>query len=133
MTILRIQFAGVIKKAEMKTVAGKSLAEVSICKKQKGRNGGEDTFAWLRICIWEPATFQLPQLAKGAFIAGSGEFSLRSYEKDGVKHTSAECRCSSFDVEIADGASGPAESADQPKVTHRYIPAQAPGDSEIPF
>lgn len=101
--IFRISFAGQITKADVKQISEKTLVEVSLCKKHKGRNGGEDTFTWLRVNVWEPADFQLPKLVKGSFIAGSGDFQLRSYEKDGQKGTSAECRCSSFDVEVSDG------------------------------
>ena len=109
MTILRLTFAGQIKKAEHKTINGKALAEVSICKKQKGRNGADDTFCWVKASIWEPAEFQIAKLVKGAFIAGSGEFSSRSYDGKDGKATSLECRCSSFDVEVSgDAAPQPA-------------------------
>lgn len=102
--ILRLSFAGQITKAETKQVGEKTLIEVSLCKKHKGRNGGEDTFTWIRVNVWEPADFQVPKLVKGAFIAGSGEFQLRSFEgKDGSKQVSAECRSSSFDIEVTDG------------------------------
>lgn len=104
MTILRIQFAGEIKKAESKNVGGKSMVELSLCRKHKGRNGGEDTFSWLRVSVWEPAEFQVPKLVKGAFVAGSGDFQLRSYQdKDGKDRVSAECRSTSFDIEVSDG------------------------------
>ena len=102
--IFRISFAGNITKAETKQVGEKTLVEVSLCKKFKGRNGGEESYTWLRVNIWEPADFQTPKLVKGAFLAGSGEFQLRSFEgKDGSKQVSAECRCSSFDIEVTDG------------------------------
>ncbi len=104
MTIMRIAFAGEIKKAEHKTVGDKALVEVSLCRKHKGRNGGEDTYTWLRVCLWQPADFQTPKLVKGAFIAGSGDVELRSFmNKDNVKQQSLECRCTSFDVEVTEG------------------------------
>jgi len=100
MTIARITFAGQIKKAEPKTAGGKQLIEVSICKKQKGRAGSEDTFLWLRISCWEPAEFQVSKLVKGAFIAGSGDLSTRAWtDKDGKNQVSLEVRCGSFDFE----------------------------------
>lgn len=104
MSIFRMQFAGEIKKADHKQVANKSMIEVSLCKKHKGRNGGEDTFTWIRATIWEPADFQIAKLVKGAFIAGSGEFQHRSYEKDGKVGHSCDVRCTSFDIEIGQSA-----------------------------
>lgn len=101
MTIARISFAGQIKKAEHKTAAGKPLVEVSVCKKQKGRAGAEDTFLWMRINCWEPAEFQVSKLVKGAFIAGSGDLSIRAFtDKDGKNQVSLEVRCGSFDFEV---------------------------------
>ncbi len=100
MTILRIAFAGEIKKADHKQINGKAMVEVSLCKKHKGRNGAEDSFTWIRVAIWEPAEFQLAKLTKGTFIAGSGDFQHRSYEKDGKTGHSCDVRCTSFDVEI---------------------------------
>ncbi len=127
MTIMRMVFAGQIKRADHKEVGGKKLVECSICRKQKGRNGAEDTFAWLRISVWEPPEFMMPRLVKDAFIAGSGEFSLRSYDdKDGKHKTSAEVRCSSFDVEVA-GGDGVAQSAQ----THA-APSQPPPMPRVP-
>lgn len=111
MTILKAQFAGEIKKADHKEVGGKKLVEVSICKKNRGKQGDPDTFTWLKVAIWEPADFQVPKLVKGAFIAGSGDMTLRSYEGKDGKASSLECRATSFDVEVSDGAarSGPIE------------------------
>lgn len=103
MTILKAQFAGEIKKADHKDVGGKKLVEVSICKKNRGKQGEPDVFSWLRVAIWSPADFQIPKLVKGAFIAGSGDMQLRSYEGKDGKATSLECSCTSFDIEVSDG------------------------------
>lgn len=143
--ILRMSFAGLITKADVKQIGEKTLVEVSLCKKHKGRNGGEDTFTWLRVNIWEPADFQLPKLVKGSFIAGSGDFQLRSYEKDGQKGASAECRCTSFDIEVSDtvtsethkGTSAPQRV--EPKANVQMTPvkpvwkAAIDGDEKTPF
>ncbi len=141
--IFRISFAGNITKAEAKQVGEKTLVEVSLCKKFKGRAGAEESYTWLRVNVWEPADFQLPKLVKGAFIAGSGEFQLRSFEgKDGSKQVSAECRASSFDIEVTDGSprmgeSHPPVQRPEPKVnvaTSRPMGGGMgdPGD-EVPF
>ncbi len=103
MTILKAQFAGEIKKADHKEVGGKKLVELSICKKNRTRQGEPDAFSWLKVCLWEPADFQIPKLVKGAFVAGSGDMQLRSYDGKEGKQTALECRCGSFDLEVSDG------------------------------
>lgn len=141
MTILRMQFAGEIKKAEHKTVGDKPIVEVSLCKKHKGRNGAEDTFSWVRVTIWQPADFQSPKLVKGAFIAGSGDVELRSFvNKDNVKQQSLECRCTSFDVEITGGLTqehspGIAHHAAKPvdAQARKAAPVSTAEDDAIPF
>jgi hypothetical protein len=134
-----MMYAGHIKKVEHKQVGGKALVDLSLCKKQKGRNGAEDSFVWLRVSLWEPAAFMIPKLVKGAFISGSGEFSVRTYDKDGVEKISMECRSGSFDVEIAGDAEPQQAAQPEPtpvKVAHRHVPAVAVGgtvEDEIPF
>lgn len=132
MPIARLTFAGEIKKSEHKIVGGKPLVEASICRKQKGRDGAEDTFMWLRIAIWSPAEFQTAKLVKGAFIAGSGELSTRAFtDKDGKNQVSLEVRCTSFDVEVIGGE----QRDDAPPAPRRPAPAspKAGDDSEPPF
>jgi single-stranded DNA-binding protein len=139
MTTFRMAFAGDIKKADHKEVGGKKLVEVSLCKKNRGRPGEEDTFTWLRVAIWEPADFQLPKLVKGAFIGGTGEVMLRSFQGKEGKQTSLEARCSSFDIEVADGAPRAAEAPARASLADLQIrTARAPapisgGDDEPPF
>ncbi len=103
MSLLRIIFAGSINKVEMREVGGKPIAEVQLCKKNRTKEGDPESYTWLKATIWSPPAFMIPKLVKGSFIAGSGNFTLRSYEKDGVKRQSAECSCESFDVEVSDG------------------------------
>jgi single-stranded DNA-binding protein len=128
MTIFRLAFAGEIKRIEFRTVGNDQLAEFSICKKNKTKDGEEDSFTWATISLWKPASFQLPKLVKGAFVAGSGEFHLRSYvDKEGLKRQSAECRCTSYDVEVA----GPAESKTATEhLPPKTAPARAPMTSQ---
>jgi len=134
--ILKLQFAGTVNKVEIKQAGTKQLAEISLCKKNYAKEGTEATFTWIRISLWEPKDFQLAKLVKGAFVAGSGEFSLRSYEKDGVKHQSAECRCGSFDIEVAEVVATPASlgaPTPAPRTTQPTSGGGAKDDSEPPF
>lgn len=120
MTIMKCQFAGEIKKSEIKDVAGKKLAELSICKKNS-KKGEADSWLWLRISLWSPADFQIPKLVKGAFIAGSGDANVRSYvDKEGRERSSFEVSASSFDCEISDG------SARQDAPAPAPVPAPSP-------
>jgi single-stranded DNA-binding protein len=135
-SILRLSFAGQIKKAEHRDAGGTPLVEVSICKKNQGKKG-EDTFTWVDINVWKPADFQTAKLVKGNFIAGTGEMTMRSYvDKGGTKGHSIEVRCTSFDVEVSDGAQqeapAPRQSAPQRPVKPDHAAAVA-GDLEIPF
>jgi hypothetical protein len=96
--MLRLQFSGEIRKCEHKTLGGKPMVELQICKKNYAKQGDEPSFTWIRVAVWEPKEFQ--HFHEGGFVAGSGEFSMRSFlNKDGVKQQSAEVRCGSFDVE----------------------------------
>lgn len=135
MSILRLAFAGNIK-GEVKTrlAAGKELAEVSICKKnRKIKDDDEDSFTWIRVSIWGVQDFQLQKLVTGAFIAGTGDLTMRSYiDKEGVKKSALEIRCQSFDVEISDGATTSTAPRPAP-APRRPAPAQPIDDSEPPF
>lgn len=136
MTIMRIHFAGQIMKAEHKQAGPKNICDVSLCKKHKGRDGGEDTFTWLRATIWEPPEWMAPRLVKGSFIAGSGELQLRSFEHKGEKRQSLECRCTSFDIEVSDGAQTgatqkPQDTPTVAKAKERQAAQEA--DGEPPF
>lgn len=138
MTILRLTFAGQIKKAEHKTAGGKPLVEVSICKKNRTKQGEPDAFTWARIALWEPAEFQVGKLLKGAFIAGTGELTLRSYiDKDGAKASSMEVSCRSFDVEVSAGEGDQPTRTDRPTAattapTRSAAPAAAAGTNDEP-
>lgn len=101
MAIMRMQFAAPITKVEHKEVGGTPLSEVSVCKKNRTKEGQEPTFSWIRISVWGAPAWMQAKLIKGAMIAGSGEYTLRSYEVDGLKRQSAEVNCQSFDVEIS--------------------------------
>ncbi len=130
MTVLRLSFAGQIKKAEHRTAAGKSLVEVSICKKNRTKQGEPEAFTWVRVTVWEPAEFQAPRLIKGSFIAGTGDLTARTYDGKDGKATSLEVSCRSFDVEVSDGAEQ--QAAPAPRQT-RPTPAAQSETEEPPF
>lgn len=133
MTVFRLAFAGQIKKVEHRTAGDKPLAEVSVCRKNRGRQGEPEAFTWVRVTIWEPADFQVAKLVKGAFVAGTGDMSARSFDgKDGAKMHSIEVRCSSFDVEVSDGAAEEG-TAPAPRRAPAAKPAPATTDDEPPF
>ena len=134
MTIMRLFFTGEIKKAEHRMAGDKPIVEVSLCKKFKEKDA-DDSFTWVRITLWQPAEFQVAKLVKGGFIAGSGEFKLRSYkDKDGNKAVSAEIRCTSFDVEVSDGPKGDVQVvAAKPVTPSRPTVRPTPDDDQVPF
>ena len=132
---LRLQFSGEARKVEHKTIGGKSAVEIQLCKKNYAPAGQEASFTWVRITVWEPKEFQ--HFHEGGFVAGSGEFSTRSYvDKDGNKKQSTEVRCTSFDIETPRPAEGIA-NADRPVPTNpaprRPAPAPADDTNSPPF
>lgn len=138
MTIARLEFAGFIKKAEVRQAGEQTINELSICKKRRTKEGEEPSFDWYRVTLWKAAEFQLPKLVKGSYISGSGEFTSRSYvDKNGVKQSSMEIKCTSFDVEVvtkADFEGVAAAPASAPPVVKKPA-ALAPesDDMAVPF
>lgn len=134
MTVFRLTFAGEIKRVESRMAGDKPIMEVSICKKNRGKPSEDPVFTWVRVTIWSPAAFQVNKIIKGAFIAGSGEMMMRSYEVEGVKRSSLEVSCQSFDVEVS-GDAGQAPEQES-RVAHRKVPAPATSadtESDPPF
>lgn len=131
MTIIRIAFAGHIKKSERKVLAGKPMVEFSLCRKNKTKENEPDAYTWIRVALWEPPEWMAAKIVKGAYISGSGDAVLRSYtDNAGAKATSLDVRCGSFDVDMPDerqqaGAAAPAPAA-------RPAPTRQPDASEEP-
>lgn len=121
MTQLKLFFSGKITKAEHKTAGDKKICEVSICKKVPARGKDEERFDWVKVTLWSPPEWALPRLAKGSYISGSGDMTMRPYEKDGVKKYSLEVRCNSFDFEVEELA---ARTADDTAATPSNAPRQ---------
>jgi single-stranded DNA-binding protein len=135
---LRLQFSGEARKVEHKTIGGKAAVEIQLCKKNYAKQGDEPSFTWVRVMVWEPKEFQT--FREGGFVAGSGEFTVRSYtDKDGNKKQSAEVRCTSFDIETPrpqEAGSEPApvaKAAARPTQPTRRAEQAGAGDSEPPF
>ncbi len=137
MTAFRLMFAGEIKTVETKNFNGIQFAELSLCKKNYAKQGVEPTFTWVRVSVREPADFLVAKLVKGAFIAGSGEMSARTYQdKDGKDKTSIDIRCTGFDVEMPRGetvADSDGEQQTPQRSPARPRPAPVTSDQEPPF
>jgi single-stranded DNA-binding protein len=101
--MFKLLFSGEIKKADLKSINGKAMVELSICKKNKTKEGEEASFTWIKCAVWDCPEWLAPKLVKGTFVAGCGDFTLRSYPaKDGTKGVSADVRCSGYDITVAD-------------------------------
>ena len=137
MTAFRLSFSGEIKTVETKNFNGTQFAELSLCKKNYAKQGVDPTFTWVRVSIREPADFLVAKLVKGAFIAGSGEMSARTYQdKDGKGKTSIDIRCTGFDVDMPRGdavADPSCDPQDQQREQSMPRPAPAAADDEPPF
>lgn len=132
MSVFRLNFSGEVRKSQTKTIGQDQAVEFQIMRKNYAKSSDEASFTWIRVTLFKPQPWQIQQCQDGRFVSGSGEFTLRSFEKDGVKRQSAEVRCSSFDLDgprvdqAADSAPAP-----MPKPGPR-IPAKA-DDSEPPW
>lgn len=119
MPSLRLSFSGECRKPAQKTIGGKPCVEFQLMRKNYAAQGSEATFTWIRVTVFDAKPWQIEQCQEGRFVCGSGEFTLRSYEKDGAKRQSAEVRCSSFDL-------------DGPHTSERAAPAASASPSPAP-
>ena len=131
--MFKMIFSGNIKRIDVKDAGGKAIVEMSMCRKNYCKEGAEQTFTWLNITVWNAPDW-ICNVPTGTFIAGCGEFTLRSYEaKDGTKKTVADVRCNSFDIQVAKDEH--TKQASQPQ--HHAAPSVPPpadlGDDEPPF
>ncbi len=128
-------FSGKIGKVDVRTFGDKRVLQIKMCKKNYTKIGQESTWTWLSISIWNPPEDLVRGAAKGVVATGSGDFEMRSYEKDGSKNHSADVRCFPADISLT-GEAMP-EPTPAPRVhappTHRNIPAGVPADDEPPF
>jgi single-stranded DNA-binding protein len=102
MSGFRLQFAGEAKKVQLKSIGAKTAMEFSLCSKNYTAPGAEAKWTWIRVTVWEPKDWLIQGVRDGVFVAGSGEFSTRSYDAStGEKKMEAEVRCSGFDLTFA--------------------------------
>jgi single-stranded DNA-binding protein len=135
MTQMRMIFSGEVRKPVVREYDGKSILSFQIMRKNYNKDpAAEKSYTWLNVTVFDAKPFQIAQFAEKAFVAGSGEFTLRSYaDKDGSKRQSADVRCNSMDVDSAYFERGEtAESAPAQKAHRNVVPAKA-DDSDPPF
>jgi hypothetical protein len=138
--MLRLSFGEFVRKCEHKTIGNDPAIAIQCCRKNYTKDGAEPTFTWINITIFKAPPWMSEKARAGAFIYGSGEFTLRSYEKDGQKRQSADIRCSSFEVDFVDAKDkGDAATvaapvhARAPVAAGSRTPASAGNDDEPPF
>lgn len=124
MSNFTISFSGDVRKPQVKDIGGKPCVEFQLMRKNYAAQGAEATFTWIRVTVFDCKPWQITQCQDGKFVAGVGEFSLRSYEKDGQKRQSAEVRCNSFQI---DGARTDDSAAPTGAIAHH---AAKPYDSQ---
>jgi single-stranded DNA-binding protein len=134
MSILRLIFAGQVKRAEAKQAGAKQVLELSICKTHKAKTGEIDpTYTWARITVWEPQPWQIERAVVSSMVAGIGDAQLRSYtKKDGTSDRSLEVRCTSFDLEVQGDGQAAQAPARQPD-PGLYVPPKTDAADEPPF
>lgn len=141
--MLRLQFGEFVRKCEHKTIGNDPAIAIQCCRKNYTKDGAEPTFTWINITIFKAPPWMAKKARVGAFIAGSGEFTLRTYDKDGQKKQSADVRCNSFDVDFVDAKEKSDTAAASPAIAHhaaKPVDSQAkragtaaPDDADIPF
>jgi hypothetical protein len=98
MSMMRLMFAGDIKRSELVTLGGKEALRLSIVKGNPAKPGEEKHFTWANITVWEPNHWAKTNLVTGAYIAGSGDMILRGYDQAGVRKYALDVRCSGYDI-----------------------------------
>ena len=103
MTQMRMSFSGEVRKPVVREYDGKNILSFQVMKRNYNKDkSAEASYTWLNVTVFDAKPFQTAQFAEKAFVAGSGEFTLRSYaDKDGSKRQSADVRCNSMDVDSA--------------------------------
>ncbi len=92
--------------------------------------GDRKSTLWLGCAIWGARAEKLaPFIAKGQYVAISGELSQREYEKDGQARTALEVRVGEVDLgpKVSDGGAAPATGGSQSAAPAGQV------DDEIPF
>ena len=136
MTQMRMSFSGEVRKPVVREYDGKNILSFQVMKKNYNKDkSAEASYTWLNVTVFDAKPFQIAQFAEKAFVAGSGEFTMRSYaDKDGGKRQSADVRCNSMDVDSTYVERGEAESAPVKRAQKSVVPAEVDdSDSSPPF
>ena len=138
MTVFRMIFSGEVRKPVVREYDGKNILSFQVMKKNYNKDkSAESSYTWLNVTVFDAKPFQIAQFAEKAFVAGSGEFTLRSYaDKDGSKRQSADVRCNSMDVDSAYVEREQADPAPVPRVQKSVVPTSIGGggtDQDPPF
>jgi single-stranded DNA-binding protein len=131
-TQMRMIFSGEVRKPVVREYDGKNILSFQLMKKNYNKDkSAEAAYTWLNVTVFDAKPFQVRQFAEKAFVAGSGEFTLRSYaDKDGSKRQSADVRCNSMDVDSAYVERG--ETAEPAQKAHRNVVSAKADDSDSP-
>lgn len=135
MTQMRISFSGEVRKPVVREYDGKKILSFQVMKKNYNKDkSAEASYTWLNVTVFDAKPFQIAQFAEKSFVAGSGEFTLRSYvDKDGSKRQSADVRCNSMDVDSAYVERGEVGVAPVPRVQKSVVPTKADDYDSPPF
>lgn len=137
MSGFRLQFSGEAKSVKSKNIGLKKALEFSLCSKNYSPAGTPDSWTWVTVTVMEPKDWLVDGIRDGVFVAGSGEFTLRSYSAStGEKRQNADVRCSGFDLNFARPPKAvPMAEADTVRVPPRSPgpAAGTPGEDEPPF
>lgn len=134
--MFRLEFSGEVRKPLQKEIGGKPCVEFQLMKKNYSKDEANVSFTWVKILLFDAKPWQIEQCREGCFVAGSGEFTMRSYtNKAGEKQQSAEVRCGSFDLNGPRTGTKTSESAARSEPlakTSPSVPAPAPVDDDAP-
>ena len=135
MTQMRISFSGEVRKPVVREYDGKSILSFQVMKRNYNKDkSAEASYTWLNVTVFDAKPFQIAQFAEKAFVAGSGEFTLRTYaDKDGSKRQSADVRCNSMDVDSAYVEREQAEPAPATRAQKSVVPAKVDDSDSPPF
>lgn len=135
MSGFRLGFSGEAKSVKLKQIGAKPALEFSLCTKNYSPPGTPDSWTWVTVLIMDPKDWIAQGIKDGVFVAGSGEFSLRSYNAStGEKRQNADVRCSNFDINFARPPKAvPLAEAETVRLPPRTPVPAADANDEPPF
>lgn len=135
MSRFHIEFSGQVRKPEVRDMGDKKILSFQLMKKNYAKDkNAEPTWTHVNFTLFDAKPFQIDQFKQDVFVAGGGEFSMRSWvDKDGNKRQSADVRIDNFGLDSAYVPPNEQNEAPAAKVTHRQIPANTSPDNDSPF